>query len=46
MVSASVAQIDQAMSFLSDIQGFDSKSLKPVDTNLTTANGRKVCRDF
>ena len=30
------------MSFLSNIKRFDGKSLKPVDTNLTTADGKKV----
>ena len=30
------------MSFLSEIKKFDGKSLKPVDTNLTTADGKKV----
>ena len=30
------------MSFLSDIKNFDEKSLKSVDTNLITADGKKV----
>ena len=30
------------MSFLSEIKQFDGKSLKAVDTNLTTADGKKV----
>ena len=30
------------MSFLSEIKRFDDASLKPVDTNLTTADGKKV----
>ena len=34
--------INQEMSFLSEIKQFDGKSLKAVDTNLTTADGKKV----
>ena len=37
--------IPRDMSFLSEIKRFDGKSLRPVDTNLTTADGKKVGLD-